>query len=66
MWGSPEEIVIITINEIPVIVRKNLAVALDYLRSNPMGKIWVDALCINQDDIDERNAYIMRIREIYN
>ena len=24
-----------------------------------------DALCINQDDVDERNAHIMRIREIH-
>jgi hypothetical protein len=66
MWGSPEETATITVNEIPVTVRKNLAAALDCLRSNPMGKIWVDALCINQDDVDERNAYVMRIREIYN
>jgi hypothetical protein len=25
-----------------------------------------DALCINQDDVDERNTHIMRIREIHN
>ena len=30
-----------------------------------MCKIWVDAICINQDDVNERNAQVIRIREIY-
>ena len=65
MWGSPEETEAITINGAPVTVGKNLAAALGCLGSNPMYKIWVDAVCINQDDIDERNAQVMRIRDIY-
>jgi hypothetical protein len=54
-----------TINGTPVTVGKNLAAALGSLRSNPMCKIWVDAICINQDDVNERNAQVMWIREIY-
>jgi hypothetical protein len=64
-WGSPEETKTITINGMPVTVGKNLAAALDCLRSNPMCKIWIDAVCINQDDVDERNAQVMRIRQIF-
>ena len=63
--GSPEETELITINGIPITVGKNLAAALDCLQSNRMCKIWVDAVCINQDDVDERNAQVIRIREIY-
>jgi hypothetical protein len=40
MWGSPEETEAITINGMPVTVGKNLAAALDRLRSNPMYKMW--------------------------
>jgi hypothetical protein len=39
MWGSLEETQAITINGMPITVRKNLAAALDCLRSNPMCKI---------------------------
>jgi hypothetical protein len=49
----------------PVTVGKNLASALDSLRSNPICKIWVNAVCINQDNVDERNAQVMRIRGTY-
>jgi len=65
MWGSLEETTAITIDGMPVTVGKNLAAALNCLRSNPLCKIWVDAICINQDDVDERNVQVMRIRDIY-
>jgi hypothetical protein len=53
MWGSLEDTKTITINGMTVTVGKNLAAALDCLRSSPMDKVWIDAICINQDDIDE-------------
>jgi hypothetical protein len=28
-------------------------------------KLWVDAICINQDDLDERGRQVRRMREIY-
>jgi len=65
MWGSPEDAKTITINGMPVTVGKNLTAALDCLRSSLVDKVWIDAICINQDDIDERNAQILRIRDIF-
>jgi hypothetical protein len=49
----------------PVTVRENLAAALDCLRSSHVDKVWIDAVCINQDNIDERNAQVLRIRDIF-
>ena len=65
MWGSPEDTKTITINGMPVTVGENLAAALDCLRSSLVDKVWIDAICINQDDIDERNAQVLRIRDIF-
>jgi Heterokaryon incompatibility protein (HET)/SET domain len=65
MWGSPEDTKTITINGMPVTVGKNLAAALDRLRSSLVDKVWIDAICINQDDIDERHAQVLRIKDIF-
>ena len=54
-WGSLEERETVIINGVPVTVGRNLAAALDRLRStHRVYKIWVDAVCINQDDVNER------------
>ncbi|KAI0438720.1 heterokaryon incompatibility protein-domain-containing protein [Xylaria telfairii] len=65
MWGSPEDTKTIRINGIPFTVGQNLVAALKCLRSSLVDKVWVDAICINQDDADERNAHVMRIRDIF-
>lgn len=55
----------ITINGMPVAVGKNLAAALDCLWSSLVDRVWIDVVCINQDDIDERNTQVLRIRDIF-
>jgi hypothetical protein len=65
MWGSPEDMKTITINGMPVTIGENLAAALDCLRSSLVDKVRIDAVCINQNDIDERNAQVLRIRDIF-
>jgi hypothetical protein len=49
-------------------VTPNLYSALKHLRStakrNPM-VLWVDAVCINQNDLDERNQQVAMMRDIY-
>lgn len=48
-------------------IGKNLATALRYLRmDNDWRTLWIDALCINQKDLRERDQQVPRIAQIYN
>jgi len=68
-WGNADEISEIFINGKPIKVRPNLECALRVLREKgPIRagmKVWIDALCLNQMDMDEKNAQVPRMREIY-
>lgn len=54
-------------------LRRNLASALRHLRllssegeeRNGIRVLWIDAICINQDDVDERNQQVERMTDIY-
>ncbi|KAJ5718438.1 heterokaryon incompatibility protein-domain-containing protein [Penicillium malachiteum] len=47
-------------------VTKNLHTALLYLRDHQLERtLWVDAICINQDVVDEKSAQIPLMRSIY-
>ncbi|KAM0215037.1 hypothetical protein ACHAQD_008544 [Fusarium lateritium] len=47
-------------------IRPNLASALRHLRSVDETRVlWIDAICINQDDISERNEQVKRMTNIY-
>lgn len=66
VWGDPPSTVDIDVNGQLVKVRENLKDALLALRlSNTERVMWIDALCINQDDIKERSAQVSRMPEIY-
>ncbi|KAI0454623.1 heterokaryon incompatibility protein-domain-containing protein [Xylaria acuta] len=56
----------LALNGHDVPIGHNLALALRYLRSasHPL-TLWVDAVCINQADIDERNAQVALMALIY-
>jgi Heterokaryon incompatibility protein (HET) len=48
-------------------VRSNLYNALKQLRRKDVDLwLWVDAICINQNDTEEKNVQLARIHEIYN
>ncbi|KAG0653109.1 Heterokaryon incompatibility protein [Hyphodiscus hymeniophilus] len=48
-------------------IRNNLAAALHQFRHVSKDvNVWVDVLCINQANMEERNAQISRMHEIYN
>ncbi|GAP92621.2 putative HET domain-containing protein [Rosellinia necatrix] len=57
---------ILELNGHGVPIKHNLALALHYIRSasHPL-TIWVDAVCINQADIDERNSQVALMALIY-
>lgn len=56
----------LTLDDEVIPISHNLALALYYLRSttNPL-VIWVDAICINQQDLAERNSQVALMSFIY-
>jgi hypothetical protein len=45
---------------------QNLALALRHLRDSQRPRIlWIDAICINQNDLPERSAEVRRMGDIY-
>jgi hypothetical protein len=48
-------------------ITQNLSTALRYLRKPATNRVvWIDAICINQDDIHERSLEVARMGFIYN
>jgi hypothetical protein len=65
-WGDPNVKCSILIDGHPVNVTINLYNALRYMRDDNNTRIfWIDAVCINQDDLDERGKQVLRMRDIY-
>ena len=65
-WGNEEACRSISINGKNASITKNLESALRRLRSaDKIVTIWVDSICINQEDLTERGAQTSRMRSIY-
>ncbi|KAK4990470.1 hypothetical protein LTR50_002493 [Elasticomyces elasticus] len=67
VWGPPSDHSI-KVNGHVLSVTKNLLGALRRLRAgskNPDGYLWVDAICIDQSTIPERNAQVSMMGSIY-
>ncbi|KAJ9621331.1 hypothetical protein H2203_007383 [Taxawa tesnikishii (nom. ined.)] len=65
-WGNPSVTVSVLVNGVSLQVTKNLAAALRALRSNSEARIlWIDAICINQDDLAEKNSQVPLMGKIY-
>jgi len=66
VWGSSKETSAITVNGVPFNATTNLASALRHIRNNRLAEIlWVDAICINQQRINERNHQVNMMPRIY-
>lgn len=65
-WGDPNDQREIRVNNTPLMVTRNLEEALPQLR-HPTEKryLWADAVCINQNDIDERGDQVSEMGQIY-
>ena len=65
-WGDLSKKKFITVNGKSFYVTANLHEALRYLRSEvaPLA-LWVDAICINQNDVPERDHQVQKMGEIY-
>lgn len=65
-WGDTSVRKPMTLCKQPFFVLENLDAALRSLRHTRKDRvIWVDALCINQQDLDERRQQVQQIRVIY-
>ena len=65
-WGSTETAATITANGSSLNVTTNLEEALRHLRrKSRRRRLWVDAICINQNDPDERATQVMQMGQIY-
>jgi len=65
-WGRPEDRRPVVINGLDVQVTVNLEAALRRLRRASEDRhLWVDALCINQSDADEKSHQVNLMKEIY-
>ncbi|KAJ9633849.1 hypothetical protein H2204_006634 [Knufia peltigerae] len=64
VWGSPEREHTISCSGQSLRVTKNLKDALQILTFRP-GWFWADAICIDQENIPERNSQVQLMKEIY-
>ena len=66
MWGDGKAECNIIVNGVDYGVRQNLWDALHYLQKHaPDTDYWIDAICINQKDVDERNRQVRMMHHIY-
>jgi hypothetical protein len=70
-WGSKSDLVDIIIDEgssgrRALAVTRNLATALPYLRYEHTDRVlWIDAICVDQLNLDERSSQVERMADIY-
>ncbi|KAK4241747.1 HET-domain-containing protein [Achaetomium macrosporum] len=66
VWGQEDPIHAILVDGEQVLVRPNLYGALKELRLTDQPRtLWVDSICINQSDVDERNRQVRQMDRVY-
>jgi len=66
VWGPPSVTVPIQIEDSRFHITRNLESALRHLRDSTKPRsLWIDALCINQEDMRERETQVSIMRSIY-
>ncbi|KAJ9157883.1 hypothetical protein NKR23_g269 [Pleurostoma richardsiae] len=64
-WGDPTQQERIFVSGAHVWVTASLAEALRVLRQRGVRRIWADAICINQSDLEERSQQVLKMNAIY-
>lgn len=65
-WGKPDVVKAIELNGAQVNIRENLWSALVNLRDAREERVlWIDAICINQADVEERNRQVQLMAYIF-
>jgi hypothetical protein len=66
VWGDPTASQKIILNKNEFFITSNLHIALRNLRRVEEERIlWVDAICINQDCLDEKTQQVSQMRDIH-
>ncbi|KAK6840011.1 hypothetical protein PG987_005877 [Apiospora arundinis] len=66
VWGDPSMENVLFLDGYPVSITENLHLALTHLRHETgVRRLWVDALCIDQNSISERNHQVRIMGDIY-
>lgn len=65
-WGEKDDRAIIKVDGIDIGIPRNLSIALWYLRqqSTPV-RLWADAICINQEDAEEKAHQVSIMGDIF-
>lgn len=64
-WGASDATFEISLNGKPFRVRQNLWMFLNVIREQEGMLLWIDALCINQQDTEERNQQVRIMGQIF-
>lgn len=66
VWGDTVLRKPISLNGTVLTVTENLEAALRRIREeDEIRVVWVDAICVNQDDVKERNTQVLLMKKIY-
>ena len=66
VWGSPQIVAYVMVEGCYSLVTENLYAALQHLRSEQEPRwIWIDQICINQQDQEERSQQVMMMHDIF-
>jgi hypothetical protein len=65
-WGDPIPVKPLVLDDKKIRITKNLDAALRHLRrTGAPRRLWIDALCIRQDDAADKNLFIPMMHKIY-
>lgn len=65
VWGNAEPTQRIIVNGHSILIAENLFSFLRHAQCHHNMVLWIDALCINQQDIAERNLQIQKMKTIF-
>jgi len=66
LWGDASVAENVVLNDSEITVTKNLHTCLRVLRNrNDVGYLWIDAICIDQTSVEEKNTQVPLMRDIY-
>ena len=66
VWGNPSDRVPFLLDDHQVLITRNVALALQSLQQDHEPFVlWIDAICINQNDLNEKSEQLLQVKGIY-